>query len=132
VRYQYLAYKYTRRMRRDISFAPVWEEYWLSAQETSMVWRPRTDMYETDKEIIIVMELAGVREDDMTISLFTDLLVVEGQRRSPVADMNACHQLGIKYGKFISEIDVHSAVNHENVIGTYQNGLLTITLKKVF
>jgi HSP20 family protein len=98
---------------------------------STIVWRPPTDVYETPDEIIIVMELAGVAEDDMMVTLFSDLLVVEGRREQPImAKMNACHQLGIKYGDFRSEVLVSSPVDQDNVIAEYKNGLLKIVLKK--
>jgi len=72
-----------------------------------------------------------VAEDDMTVTLFSDLLVVEGKREQPVTSMNACHQLGIQYGNFRSEIGIHAPVDHDNVRAEYKNGLLNITLPKL-
>jgi len=97
-----------------------------------MVWRPPTDVYETPDELIVVLELAGMNEEDMSVSLFSDLLVVEGNREQPLStDMSACHQLGIKYGSFRSEIHIPFAVESTNVNAVYQNGLLIITLKRM-
>jgi len=96
-----------------------------------VVWRPPTDIYETPDKIIVVIELAGVAEEDLTATLFSDLLVVEGDRKQPVTDMDACHQLGIKYGHFRSEIDIHAPVDHDNVKAVYKNGLVKITLHKL-
>jgi HSP20 family protein len=130
VRYRYIAYKYTRRMRPDTAFQGVWESLSSWPLQSAIVWRPPTDIYETPDEIIVVIELAGVAEEDMTVTLFSDLLVVEGQRKPPVTEMNACHQLGIKYGQFMSEIDIHVAVDHDHVEAEYKNGLLKISLQK--
>lgn len=130
MRYRYIAYKYTRRMRPDPVFQGVWESLSSWPLQSAIVWRPPTDIYETAAEIIVVMDLAGVAEDDMTVTLFSDLLVVEGQRNTPLTDMNACHQLGIKYGQFMSEIDLHVPVDHDNVEAEYKNGLLKISLQK--
>jgi len=130
VRYRYIAYKYTRRMRPDTAFQGVWESLSSWPLQSAIVWRPPTDIYETPSEIVVVIELAGVAEDDMMVSLFSDLLVVEGQRKPLVTDMNACHQLGINYGQFMSEIDIHVPVDHDKVKAEYKNGLLTISLQK--
>jgi HSP20 family protein len=98
---------------------------------STTVWRPSADIYETPDAIIVVIELAGVNEEDMSITLFSDLLVVEGKREQPVTDMNACHQLGIQYGNFKSEISIHAPVDHEKVHAEYKNGLLKIMLQKL-
>jgi HSP20 family protein len=131
VRYRYVAYKYARRMRPDTALQSVWESFGSCTPDSTMVWRPPTDIYETPYEIIVVIELAGIAEDDMTVTLFSDLLVVEGKRMPPVTDMNACHQLGIQYGQFRSEIEIHTAVDHDAVKATYKNGLLKIVLLKL-
>jgi len=97
---------------------------------STIAWRPPTDIYETPDEIIVVIELAGVDERDMTITLFSDLLVVEGRREQPVAEMSACHRLGIKCGDFRSEIAMHVPIDHHSVKADYQQGLLKIILQK--
>lgn len=131
MRYRYLAYKYTRRVRPDTAFQGVWESFGSWPLHTTIAWRPPTDIYESPNELIVVIELAGVEKDDIVITLFSDLLVVEGRREQPVIDMNACHQLGIKYGEFRSEIAIHATVDHENVSVEYQNGLLKIIFQKL-
>lgn len=130
MRYRYIAYKYTRRTRRGAAFPSAWESLGSWPAYSTIVWRPPTDIYETPEEIIIVLEIAGVAEEDLNVTLFSDLLVVEGQRNALITDMNACHQLGIKYGQFLSEIDLHCPVNHDNVQAEYKNGLLKISLQK--
>ncbi|HTP03569.1 MAG TPA: Hsp20/alpha crystallin family protein [Nitrospirota bacterium] len=132
MRYRYIAYKYTRRARQDTTFQNMWESFGSWPMMAAIVWRPPTDVYETPDEIMVVIELAGVAEDAMTVSLFSDLLVVEGRREQPVlADMNACQQLGIKYGDFRSEIQLSGPVEKDNVTAEYKNGLLKIILKKL-
>ena len=132
MRYRYIAYKYSRRGRPDAAFQSAWDAFGAWPLQSTILWRPPTDIYETPDEIMVVVELAGVAEEDMTITLFSDLLVVEGRREQPVfTDMNACHQLGIKYGDFRSEISMHVPVDHDSVKTEYKNGLLTIILRKL-
>ncbi len=132
MRYRYIAYKYSRRGRPDTTFQNIWESFGNWPIHSTMVWRPPTDIYETPDEIIIVVEVAGVTEDDLTVTLFSDLLVVEGTReQAALAEMNACHQLGIKYGSFRTEIGLHAPVDHERITAEYKNGLLKITLRKI-
>ncbi len=131
MRYKYIAYKYTRRARQS-TFQNSWESFGSWTQPSTMVWRPPTDVYETPDDLIVVIELAGVAEDDMMVTLFSDLLVVEGNRKQPSCrEMNACHQLGIKYGDFRSEIFIPVSVDSENVRAEFKNGLLRVTLKKL-
>jgi HSP20 family protein len=130
VRYKYIAYKYTRRVLPETPFQSMWESFGSWPRYSTVAWRPPTDIYETRDEIIVVIELAGIEEEDMTVTLFSDLLVVEGKREQPVTEMSACHQLGIKYGDFRSEIAIHIPVDHDAVKADYKNGLLKIILQK--
>jgi len=132
VRYKYIAYKSSRRGRPEAAFQNAWDAFGAWPLQSMILWHPPTDIYETPDVIIVVIELAGVTEDDMTVTLFSDLLVVEGRREQPaLVDMNACHQLGIKYGDFRSEILIHAPVDHNNVKAEFKNGLLKITLPKI-
>jgi HSP20 family protein len=130
VQYKYIAYKYTRRVLPDTPFQNMWESFGSWPLSSSIAWRPPTDIYETLDEIVVVIELAGVDEKDVIITLFSDLLVVEGRREQPITEMSACHRLGIKYGDFRSEIAIHFPVDHDNVKADYKNGLLKLILRK--
>ena len=60
--------------------------------------------------------------------------MVEGVREQPQffrEGMSACHQLGIKYGDFRSEVYIPVIVDHDNVTAEYKNGLLKIVLRKL-
>lgn len=130
MRYKYIAYKYTRT--RPDTVVHAWGSFGAWSQPSNIIWRPPTDVYETPDKLIIVIELAGVAEDDMSVTLFSDLLVVEGRRdQSMFTEMNACHQLGIKYGDFRSEIHIPFPVDNAKVKAEYKNGLLIVILSKV-
>lgn len=133
MRYRYISYKYSRKTCPDPLFQNVWESFHSWAVPSAAVWRPPTDVYETQDALIVMVELAGVSEENIEVTLFNDLLVVEGVRPEPPfpeAEMSACHQLGIKYGPFRSEICISSPVDQDTVQAEYKNGMLRITLKK--
>lgn len=134
MRYRYVSYKYSRKVSPETAMQNIWETFGTWAVPVTTVWRPPTDVYETSGEFVVLLEVAGVSEDDLSVTLFNDLLVVEGSREQPPffrTGMSACHQLGIKYGEFRSEIYVPVTVDHDNVTAEYKNGLLKISLKKV-
>ncbi len=131
MRYKFVAYKYTRR-GPEAGVHSSWESYRTWSQPSNIVWRPPTDVYETPDRLIVIVELAGVEEEDMAVTLFSDLLVVEGRREQiGFSEMNACHQLGIKYGDFRSEVHLPFPVDDGKVKAEYKNGLLTVILTKV-
>ncbi|MDA8099370.1 MAG: Hsp20/alpha crystallin family protein [Nitrospiraceae bacterium] len=134
MRYRYVSYKYSRKVSPETAMQNIWETFGTWAVPVTSVWRPPTDVYETDSLIYIVMEIGGVVEDNLAVTLFSDLLVVEGRREQPAfveQGMSACHQLGIKYGEFRSEVYIPADVDHDNVSAEYKNGILKIVLRKL-
>ena len=47
------------------------------------VWRPPTDVYETDDSVVVVVEIAGLSEGDYTVTLNGRTLLISGERRDP-------------------------------------------------
>ncbi len=132
MRYKYIAYKYTRKGRSGAAFQSAWDSFGAWTQPQAIIWRPPTDVYETPDELTIFVEIAGVPEEEMEVTLFSDLLVIEGRRPQPSrALMHACHQLGIKYGEFRSEVHIPFPVDNEKVGAEYKNGLLKVVLRKL-
>ena len=134
MRYRYISYKYSRKASPDTTLQNIWETFGTWAVPVAAGWRPPTDVFETQDQIIVLIEVAGVSEEDISVTLFSDLLVVEGVREQPAffrAGMTACHQLGVKYGEFRSEVYVPVHVDHDNVTAEYKNGMLKIVLRKL-
>ena len=96
------------------------------------VWRPPTDVYETEGEVVVTMELAGVKEEDVEVTLFHDMVIVSGNRvDSTRPEKVRYHEVGINFGRFRSEVYMPIKVNPECVDAHYENGFLSIRLSKV-
>jgi HSP20 family protein len=94
-------------------------------------WQPDVDIYETPATIEVVVDLAGVDEDQFEIELFEDALVVQGRRQLPAAPASAFYlQARIRQGPFGIAVPLPAPVNPERVEAHYERGLLHITLGK--
>jgi HSP20 family protein len=94
-------------------------------------WRPDADAYETATTFEIVIDLAGVDEDDFEVQLFEDALIVEGRRQIPAREEAALyHAASIRQGPFRVEVPLPAPVDVERVDARYDRGLLRITLAK--
>ena len=94
-------------------------------------WRPEVDAYETAASIEILVDLAGVEEDDFEIHLFEDVLLVEGSRQLPAPKAAAMyHAANIRQGPFRVEVRLPVPVDPERVDAHYDRGVLRITLAK--
>jgi len=92
-------------------------------------WRPPTDVYETEEKVIIKMEIAGMRDEDLEVAVQDTLLLISGFR-SDSMERKAYHQMEIPFGKFSVGIELPVRVNTENATAEYKDGFLTIQLPK--
>ena len=95
----------------------------------SHAWRPPTDVLETDDEIVVVVEIAGMRGLNISVIFERQILSIRGTR----PDTNICktyHQMEIDYGEFASEVKVPLRVDSDKIEATYSDGFLKVVLPK--
>jgi HSP20 family molecular chaperone IbpA len=96
---------------------------------TGGAWQPPADVFETEEAVVVQVELAGVKEEDIDITLFADHLAISGVRHHRMPPGTAAYQLaGIMYGEFRVEVPVTRPVERERVDAAYEDGLLTVVL----
>lgn len=93
------------------------------------VWRPPTDVYETEEAFVVRVEIAGMRAEDFCISLLERSLCVHGVRPD-APERRAYHQMEIPFGEFSTEIELPDPINPDLAEALYQDGFLRITLPK--
>jgi HSP20 family protein len=108
---------------------PVTGQRWVSARQHK-IWHPPTDVYETDDCVVVKVEIAGMAEEDFTISLDGKRLIISGVRRDPAAKLGY-QQMEVLYGHFETEVHVARAIDEDRIEATYQSGFLNVRLPKV-
>jgi HSP20 family protein len=93
------------------------------------IWRPPTDVFETEEAVIVRVEIAGMREDDFSISLSGDQLSVRGNRPD-VHERRAYHQMEIFFGEFNTEVKLPAPILADQVVAEYQAGFLRLMFPK--
>lgn len=130
--YRRLSYRYAMVVRSGQTW-PL-GDIWQSDRLRLLVqprWRPDADTYETATTVEILVDLAGIEEDDLEVQLFEDVLVVEGRRQLPSCQEGAVyHAVGIRQGPLRVELPLPAPVDAERVEARYERGLLRITLPK--
>ena len=108
--------------RREIFHAISW-------QVRSSVWSPPTDMYETQENFVVRLEIAGMREEDFEVAVENNVLVISGHRPD-LNERRAYHQMEIRFGKFEVAVDIPFPVEIERSVAEYKDGFLLIQLPK--
>jgi HSP20 family protein len=102
---------------------------WLLNRRTH-VWRPPTDVYETEDQIVVQVEIAGVRQADFAVTLDDRRLTVSGVRHDPSAERRAYHQLEVHVGEFCTEVDLPGPVDDAAIEAEYSDGFLRVILPR--
>jgi HSP20 family protein len=108
--------------RRDIFSAINWHV-------RSIVWNPPTDVYETEENIVVKVEIAGLREEDLEVAIQENTLIISGSRIDS-AERRAYHQMEIPYGRFAVAVDLPVPVDVEKATAKYKDGFLAINLPR--
>lgn len=95
----------------------------------SPIWRPATDLFETTDSIIVRVEIAGMREEDFSISLTRNQLSIRGNRPD-IQERRSYHQMEIFFGEFITEVDLPGPVVADEVRAEYIAGFLRLVFPK--
>lgn len=95
------------------------------------VWKPPVDIYETAEEVIVIIEVAGMKRNNITVTLENNLLKISGIRPdySP-STKKRIHQMEIDYGKFERIVKIAIPIDTENTSAQYKEGFLRITIPK--
>jgi len=95
------------------------------------VWVPPTDVYETQGEIAIKMDVPGIKPSSVRVRFTHDEVTVSGYR-APSAEpgLIAYHQMEIRSGYFERRVVVHKPVNPEATTAQYCDGFLWIRIPK--
>jgi HSP20 family protein len=88
---------------------------------------------ETEKEVRVSVELPGVMEKDIDVSLADDTLTIRGEKRverSSDAEQENYHYIERSYGKFQRSVQLPFSADADQVRASFQNGVLTVTVPK--
>jgi len=100
------------------------------SHEADVVWYPSTDVYETEEEFVVRMDLSGVQRDQIQILHRGRVLDVKGIRRdlSP-GGRKTFHKMEIAMGPFARSIQVPERFESSETSATYVDGVLEIRLQ---
>jgi HSP20 family protein len=92
---------------------------------------PPVDIYETEQNIVLKLEVPGVDQKDLDIRIENQTITIRGERKfeKEVKEENF-HRVERRYGSFQRSFSLPNTVNPEQVTADYDNGVLKVTLAK--
>lgn len=138
IRYRFVTYRYTdgsqqqlERHYRQLLQEALRQSHQLILQR-SATWRPLADIRESAEMMTVKIELAGMKEEEIDVTLYEDALVVSGERRDDERDEQLYYsEAQIRYGPFRVEVLILSPIDRDNIKARYENGFLWVDLPKL-
>lgn len=96
----------------------------------SSAW-PLIDLYETGSELVFEVDLPGIEPEDVSITAYADMLVIEGTKHDDRSESDRhyiCMERGIRRFRRVIKFPVH--VNVSEGAAYYERGVIRIRFRK--
>lgn len=95
------------------------------------LWEPAVDVYETEENVVVLVELAGVRQDRLEVMVEGSAVVVRGERKEIApGGSKTYYQIEIHRGRFERVVPLPAAVDPDKTRASHDDGLLEVVLPK--
>ena len=92
---------------------------------------PAVDIYEDEKKVVLKLEVPGMAEKDLDVSVENNVLTVKGERKFEKEEKEEnFHRIERRYGSFFRAFTLPTTVDTESVQASYNAGVLKLELKK--
>jgi HSP20 family protein len=100
-------------------------------QLTSGTFIPAVDVYEDEHNLVLKLEIPGVNEEEVNVSVENDTLTVQGERKFEKEEKEEnFHRIERRYGSFVRTFKLPNTVDTDKVEAGFDKGILKITLAK--
>jgi len=94
-------------------------------------WTPAIDVFEDKENVVVKAELAGMKKEDIEVTLHEGTLNITGERKTEKKVEEAgLYRSERFFGRFQRAVTLPSPVNGAKVKAEYKDGILTVTLPK--
>ncbi|MDI9482521.1 MAG: Hsp20/alpha crystallin family protein [Bacillota bacterium] len=91
---------------------------------------PRTDVYQTEKEVIVKSEVPGLSKEDMEVLIENTYIRLSGHKKRNTGGNEEIYRSERFFGSFSRIIPLPSEVQPDKAVAQYKDGILTIVVPK--
>jgi HSP20 family protein len=102
------------------------------AEENALAaWTPACDIYETEKAIMLKVELPGINKENVSVSIENNLLTIHGERKFvEETKRENYYRVERNYGEFFRSFTLPNFIEPAKIVAEFKEGLLEIVLPK--
>jgi HSP20 family protein len=94
-------------------------------------WYPSCDVYETENELILKMELPEVKKEDIKVQVDGNVLTIRGERKlEKEVKKEDYHRLERSYGEFVRSFTLPPTTDPNTLTAESKDGVLRIAIKR--
>jgi HSP20 family protein len=96
-----------------------------------LVFTPSVDIFENDKEIVLLADMPGVQAEALNIDLRDNTLTLDGGVEPFEADGEEDVLIEYEVGKYYRQFSLSEVIDQKKIDAQFTNGVLRLTLPKV-
>jgi HSP20 family protein len=93
-------------------------------------WQPAVEVYETDCELVIEMDLPGIMQEEIQVRIEDHTLLVCGERKKFADDAIIRQRCERSYGQFSREFALSGDIDESRTQACCEQGVLQVRLRK--
>ena len=93
-------------------------------------WAPSVDVLQKDRDLLVRVEMPGVKPEDVEVAVHNRVLTISGERKVDQEEERAGYYVReLRHGSFQRSMILPEGVEEEKIHARYQDGILEVTLK---
>jgi HSP20 family molecular chaperone IbpA len=96
-----------------------------------LVFTPAVDIFESDKEIVLLADMPGVKAKDLNIDLRDDVLTLDGDVEAPEGAKEVDVIREYRMGKYYRQFTLSQVIDQPKIEAALNHGVLRLRLPKV-
>lgn len=115
------------------------KEHWMTGYEAGQegrqrthatAWVPATDIFARGRDLIVRIELAGVRKEDVDITLSGGVLTISGERKDEPSEDEVSYYVQERfYGTFRRSMTLPEGIDKGKISASFEAGMLEVTVE---
>jgi len=98
---------------------------------SASTWAPAVDIFETESELVMTVEVPGIDEKDIEIKIEDNTLTLKGERKfEKETKEENYHRIERSYGSFYRAFTLPNSIDPDKIQAEHENGVLKITMAK--